>query len=402
MLMRIQSLPDAKVRSLINSIDMTTLLLKILEATRGTLLLIFLTLLAAPVVAQTETTTTAPNLQAYAQAGFANPTVTSDKDDYAPGETAIITGTGWSLDSMVDIHLEEEPSHDHHHGYHATKVDSLGNWRIEYPIEERHLGVKFTVVVDGVQSKYQGLAYFTDANINFTTTGALPANTPITVVATYTNANGLLVENEEIKFNSPGPSKSIDVIRSSTVIYTFKAITLSNGVKYESLPEHATHEQPDNNGARTLIGNYAASCTNPRVVSQPSNQTTTYGNTTIPSFSVATSGDVSEFQWQLLTTIPGAEWSNISGATLSSYTLSLPSVSMNGYQYRVAISGCNTTTYSYAATLNVSKKAASVVVAGKTKEYGSADPELTGTLDGFLADDNVIASSDSPILSMLL
>src|SRR5690606_13555094 len=110
-----------------------------------------------------------PNLEAYAEAGLANPTVTSDKDDYAPGETAIITGTGWTLDSIVDIHLEEDPAHDHHHGYHDTPVNSLGNWRIEYPIEERHLGVAFTVVVDGKHSGYQGLTFFTDAQTTVTT-----------------------------------------------------------------------------------------------------------------------------------------------------------------------------------------------------------------------------------------
>ncbi|MER2998157.1 MBG domain-containing protein [Pontibacter populi] len=98
----------------------------------------------------------------YTNAGLAVPTVTSDKDDYAPGEIAIITGTGWKLDSLVDIHLEEDPAHDHHHSYHDTKVNADGTWRIEYPIEERHLGTKFTVIVDGKQTGYQGLAYFTD------------------------------------------------------------------------------------------------------------------------------------------------------------------------------------------------------------------------------------------------
>src|SRR5690606_32732696 len=112
---------------------------------------------------QTETPPPSPNMQAYAEKGLPNPTVTSDKDDYAPGEIAIITGTGWTLDTMVDVHLEEDPAHDHHHGYHGTIVDAKGNWRIEYPIEDRHLGVAFTVIVDGVQSKYQGLAYFTDS-----------------------------------------------------------------------------------------------------------------------------------------------------------------------------------------------------------------------------------------------
>ena len=38
---------------------------------------------------------------AYTEAGLAVPTVTSDKQDYSPGETAIITGTGWVLDKSL-------------------------------------------------------------------------------------------------------------------------------------------------------------------------------------------------------------------------------------------------------------------------------------------------------------
>ena len=119
------------------------------------LLLVLVFMLLATVGLQAQNT--------YSNAGLSVPTVTSDKDDYAPGEIATITGSGWTLDSIVDVHFEEEPAHDHHHGYHDTKVNADGTWEIRYQIEERHLGVKFTVVVDGKQSGYQGLAYFTDA-----------------------------------------------------------------------------------------------------------------------------------------------------------------------------------------------------------------------------------------------
>ncbi|MBC5991811.1 hypothetical protein, partial [Pontibacter cellulosilyticus] len=90
------------------------------------------------------------------------PTVMSDKDDYSPGEVAIITGYGWTQDSLVDIHLEEDPAYEHHHAYHDTKVNPDGSWRIEYLIEERHLGTKFTVIVEGKQSGVKAYTYFTD------------------------------------------------------------------------------------------------------------------------------------------------------------------------------------------------------------------------------------------------
>jgi hypothetical protein len=99
------------------------------------------------------------------------PTVTSDKEDYAPGETAIIRGTGWTLDALVDVHFEEDPDHEHHHDYHDTKVNPDGTWEIQYPIESRHLGVKFTVIVEGKTSGYTAYAYFTDGNVKLTRSG---------------------------------------------------------------------------------------------------------------------------------------------------------------------------------------------------------------------------------------
>jgi hypothetical protein len=36
-------------------------------------------------------------------------TVTTDKDDYAPGEYVKISGTGWEPGERVDFHFEETP-----------------------------------------------------------------------------------------------------------------------------------------------------------------------------------------------------------------------------------------------------------------------------------------------------
>src|SRR5205814_1525099 len=54
-----------------------------------------------------------------------------------------------------------------------------------------------------------------------------------------------------------------------------------------------------------------------------------------------------------------------------------------GTNYTISFTGANFT---------ITTKAASVTPAAKTKEYGSSDPTLTGTLSGFLAADDVVAS----------
>ncbi|MHA6247793.1 MBG domain-containing protein, partial [Pontibacter sp. CAU 1760] len=89
-------------------------------------------------------------------------TVTSDKDDYAPGEVAIITGSGWTGDQMVHVEFKEEPDYPDYHVY-DVEVNEEGNWVIRYDVETRHLGVTFTVTAVGKQSAKVATAVFTDA-----------------------------------------------------------------------------------------------------------------------------------------------------------------------------------------------------------------------------------------------
>ncbi|WP_332021644.1 GEVED domain-containing protein, partial [Kaistella sp.] len=87
------------------------------------------------------------------------------------------------------------------------------------------------------------------------------------------------------------------------------------------------------------------------VVTQPVNQTVTSGGTA--TFSSSVPNNQTDRQWQV-STDGGLSFTNISGATATSYTTSATTLSMNGYQYRVVISNgtCNTV-ISNAATLTV-------------------------------------------------
>ena len=107
----------------------------------------------------------------YSDAGLAPPTVTSDKDDYAPGQVAHITGSGWTLDQSVHIEFKEEPDYPDYHSYDIP-VNEDGTWKLDYNIEERHLGVKFTVTTTGKTTGTIASTSFTDAGIrNVTVAG---------------------------------------------------------------------------------------------------------------------------------------------------------------------------------------------------------------------------------------
>ena len=109
-----------------------------------------------------------------------------------------------------------------------------------------------------------------------------------------------------------------------------------------------------NSTAGTLIVNTA-----PAITTQPVAATTlcAAGNT---SFTVAANGTVLTYQWQLSTAGIGGPWANIndggvySGATTASLTLTGVTVGMNGYLYRVAVSGtCSPSATSSNAALTV-------------------------------------------------
>ncbi|HRX92871.1 MAG TPA: T9SS type A sorting domain-containing protein, partial [Chitinophagaceae bacterium] len=85
----------------------------------------------------------------------------------------------------------------------------------------------------------------------------------------------------------------------------------------------------------------------PSITTQPASQTVCEGGNA--SFSVVSSGT---YQWQL-STDGGSNWSNISGATSTSYSITGVTTALNGNQYRCIVSGqCGSTT-SNAATLTV-------------------------------------------------
>ncbi|WP_162056459.1 hypothetical protein [Pontibacter pamirensis] len=164
--------------------------------------------------------------------GLQAQTVTSDKDDYAPGEVAIITGTGWAGDNFVDVHFKETPAYhaEHQHDYHGIAVDANGNWTIKYQIEDRHLGVAFDVHVVGKQTGREAFTYFTDA-----------LNTDLTVNPSTGNQGGAIILTAKLVQNQNGSGGSSGVgngngVPGMTVNFSLRnisvgsAVTNSNGV----------------------------------------------------------------------------------------------------------------------------------------------------------------------------
>jgi hypothetical protein len=117
-----------------------------------------------------------------------NATVTTDKLDYAPGETAVISGTGWQAGETVNIILHEDP-HTHTERRLTTTADENGDFTANYLVEAHDFGVTFIAGAKGVSSGRTAQTTFTDALIFSATITPTTASTSSTVNYSITITN---------------------------------------------------------------------------------------------------------------------------------------------------------------------------------------------------------------------
>ena len=100
---------------------------------------------------------------------YAFVTLKTDKDDYAPGEQALITGSGWQPGEEVKLVFQEDPAV--HPDYTLTlTADEEGNIsHDEWAPEEHDLNVRFYLMATGQQSQRQAQMTFTDGNLDAVT-----------------------------------------------------------------------------------------------------------------------------------------------------------------------------------------------------------------------------------------
>ena len=90
------------------------------------------------------------------------PTIRTDKDDYAPGQRAVITGTGWEAGEVVTLRFQEDPAV---HDDYLLTVTADGEGRVfwdQWAPEEHDLGVRFYLIARGEISGRVAQTTFTD------------------------------------------------------------------------------------------------------------------------------------------------------------------------------------------------------------------------------------------------
>ena len=92
--------------------------------------------------------------------------ITTDKDDYVPGDTVWFTGSGWTPGDSVDIVLTDDPTLDSHSW--TVGIGEDGGFRDStYVVDVNDLGVTFTLVATSRGNPEQTLTVtFTDGSLS--------------------------------------------------------------------------------------------------------------------------------------------------------------------------------------------------------------------------------------------
>ncbi len=164
-----------------------------------------------------------------------------------------------------------------------------------------------------------------------------------------------------------------NVSGATSATLTLNSLTASmNGYQYKAIVSGASPCSALTSSVVTLTVNTAVAFT-----TQPAS--TTVCNGANATFSVTATGTAPTYQWQMSTN--GTTYNNLSGETAASLTVAAVTMGMNGYSYRVVVSGaapCGTVT-SNAAVLTVNQPAAPVITpASATVCLGSVQT-LTAT-----------------------
>jgi hypothetical protein len=319
-----------------------------------------------------------------------NATVVTDKDDYFPGEVALISGSGWLPGETVQITLFSTNLATFE--YFTVEADGDGNFTgLNYDILEIHLGERFELEAVGLTSKCKAIWYFTDGNsltlvigsqtgivysgaggtvtYNITGTRDNAANSFTTNLITSTLPTGVTASFNPSSFTFP--SQSGGTSQTSDLTLTVASTVVANTYNFTV--------SGSGGGTSSNVTLIVSACTAPSISTQPTAQSITYGANT--SFSVVASGTTPlNYQWQVNT---GSGFTNLaeggvySGTTTSTLTLTKPSVSMSTYKYRCIISNVCGSVTSNEATLTVNARPITITADAKSKVYGAADPALT-------------------------
>ncbi|HJT65462.1 MAG TPA: kelch repeat-containing protein, partial [Pyrinomonadaceae bacterium] len=336
--------------------------------------------------------------------------ITTDKMDYAPGETAHISGRGFQPGETVRLKIHEDPHTPQERGLDVV-ADANGNFTGDYVVQVYDIDMKFLVGARGLTSGTMAQTTMTDANPQ---TIAVAAPTSATVIqgatATYGNVTLTIAGNATpctVTFgvtpalpagatavfgSNPNTSTGANIVTSFSV--TTSATTPTGTYTFQVTGTNSAGCQgpgatPSN--VLTLVVNSATVNTTTTVA----NATATYGSASVTLNATVTpasgpavnSGSVTFTVKQGATTIGVATTDNTIVAGAASVNYALPAGTAAGPYTITAVynagTGFNTSTGTGSLTIN--KAHLTVTADNKSKTYdGAVFSAFTSTISGFV------------------
>ena len=140
--------------------------------------------------------------------------IETDLDDYAPGQTVHVVGSGWAAGETVNLVLVEDPD-SHEDLTKSVQANDTGAFSLDlYVIQSSDLGAVLTLTASGQTSNSVAVATFTDGAISAATiemrdgatcaspTSSVAAGTPICAHAAFT-ITGTGATKAQVRWKSP-------------------------------------------------------------------------------------------------------------------------------------------------------------------------------------------------------
>jgi hypothetical protein len=223
-----------------------------------------------------------------------------------------------------------------------------------------------------------------------TVTVILPANTctNATITTAPSNVNACAGSNATFtaviagsnpvyqwQISTDGGTTFTNISGANAATFTVNNVTSAqNNYQYRLQVSNACPSNATSTAATLTVSDPAA------ITSQPAAQVLCAGGNA--SFTVAASGSANTYQWQV-STDGGATFSDISGATSATLTISNAAASLNNNQYHVVISSCNPTPVTSSnVTLTVNSEASIVSQPVNTSACEGGNASFSATVSG--------------------
>jgi hypothetical protein len=353
-----------------------------------------------------------------------NAKVTTDQLDYAPGDTATISGTGFAAGETVRVMIHEDPHTEFERGFDAV-ADENGNFSGTYTVQDYDLNMKFVVGARGLTSGKTAQTTFTDSN---------PMSITVALPTSVTIAQGATASFGDVTVNATGntqPCNTTLAIAGSlpagaTPIWGSNPLTTTGSSESTTFSISTMGTTPTGTYTFQVSGTNSVPSTGGQCQGGPSitssgtitlivtagtvnttttvaNASATYGDSSVTLNATVTpasgpainSGSVTFTVKQGATTIGIAttDTSVVAGAASVSYALP---IGTNAGPYTIEASyapGAGFNASSGTGTLTINVRNATWTTDPNSKTYGDADPSPLTTGSGdFLATDGVTAT----------